>query len=202
MNYHNRPKRPKPDLDTQKVQGETHLRVLQSAESGWKVFGDFSLPVETKEFTTASETPGPFAITTTTQRQAPAALDIRAPDPLIRNTQKSQTGSFYAIQEWEGYVSGIDGKYLYAELVDLVTQEKRPTTHAKIPLPEIPETEMRWAVLGAIFRWSIGYRRSMAGQKDRVSRIRFRLLKSRPKSEIRRIEKQTEELANYFSNNS
>jgi hypothetical protein len=88
---------------------------------------------------------------------------------------------------------------LYADLVDLVTGEKSPSTNAKIPLQEIPESELRWAALGAIFRWSIGYRRSMAGQKDRVSRIRFRLLKSRPRSEVQATKRRTEKLANYFS---
>lgn len=129
----------------------------------------------------------------------PAWVNVLAPPPLIKGNQTSQNGSFYAIQEWEGYVSSIDDEYLYADLIDLVVGEKRPSTQAKIPIVEIREDELRWVVPGAIFRWSIGYRRSMAGQKDRVSRIRFRLLKSRPRSELGAIDRQTKMLANYFS---
>jgi hypothetical protein len=198
MNYHPRAKHPRPAPNAHSVQGETDLRVFQSVEGGWKIFGEYKVPAYIAA-ASAESMPTQVMVTTTSAEQSPALIDALPPPRLIKDSQKLQRGSFYAIQEWEGYVSGIDKKYLYADLVDLVTGEKRPSTHAKIPLQEIPESELRWAVLGAIFRWSIGYRRSMAGQKDRVSRIRFRLLKSRPQSETQAIDRQTEKLANYFS---
>ena len=188
-------------MNIQSAEGETCLRVLQTVEGGWKIFDDYKVSAQIRDAATgfAESMPTPAMVTTTSAVQNPALIDVLPPPGLIRNNQKAQRGSFYAIQEWEGYVSGIDENYLHADLVDLVTGEKSPSTNAKIPLQEIPESELKWAALGAIFRWSIGYRRSMAGQKDRVSRIRFRLLKSRPRSEVQAIERRTEKLANYFS---
>jgi hypothetical protein len=168
MNYHSHSRHPKREPSTQ-VEGETDLRVFQSVEGGWKIFGDYKIPARVAA-ASAEAVPTRARVATTSAEQSPALIDALPPPRLITNSQKLQRGSFYAIQEWEGYVSAIDQKYLHADLVDLVTGEKRPSTHAKIPLQEIPESELRWAVLGAIFRWSIGYRRSTAGQKDRVEK--------------------------------
>jgi hypothetical protein len=135
MNYHSHSKHPRRAPNAQSAQGDTNLRVLQSVESGWKIFDDYKVPSETRNVATAlvESMPAREAVTTTSAVQSPVLIDVLPPPPLIRGIQKSQIRSFYAIQEWEGYVSGIDQKYLYAELVDLVTGEKRPSTHAKIP---------------------------------------------------------------------
>jgi len=173
--------------------------MLRSPEGAWKFFGDYKLPVQDKYVATAIAESKPPSVTTSGTVQKPTRIDALPPPQLIEINQKSQRASFYAIQEWEGYVSGIDKDYMYADLIDLVTGESTPGTTAKIPLEEIPESEFKWVALGSIFRWSIGYRRSTAGQKDRVSRIRFRLLKGRSRSEVAVIERRTDELADYFT---
>ena len=83
-------------------------------------------------------------------------------------------GSFFAIQEWEGYVTKIEEGIVLADLIDLVTGEVKPSTSAEIPIDEFPDDESKYIKVGGTFRWSIGYRRSRSGQKDRISRIIFR----------------------------
>jgi hypothetical protein len=201
MNYISRTKVPVPTPAAQSPQGETQLRTLQSQRNEWKIFGDYKLPARAEGVATlrGGGTPSLPRAETARVVQNPALIEALPPGPLIKVRQKSQKASFYAIQEWEGYVSRIDGRYLYADLVDLVIGETKPSTTAKIPIREIPECELKRAIPGAIFRWSIGYRRSAAGQQDRVSRIRFRMLKSVSKSQLGAIEKRTEELARYIS---
>jgi hypothetical protein len=195
MNYHSRRRPLTPRAEN--VPGNTYLPGAQSVERGWKIFGDYMVPLYVKETEKAGSNSSSGATSHAEQRHAP--INVLAPRSLINLKQASQNASFYAIQEWEGYVSSIDDIYLYADLIDLIIDEKRPSTYAKIPIVEIPEDELKLAIPGSIFRWSIGYRRSAAGQKDRVSRIRFRLLKSRPRFEIEAIDKQTKTIENYFS---
>ena len=45
-----------------------------------------------------------------------------------------------------------------------------------IPLDQISEDDLRHLRPGAVFRWVVGYERSMTGTRRRVSRIVFRNL--------------------------
>lgn len=141
MNYISRTKGPSPTPAVQSPPGETQLRVLQSKGIGWKIFGDYKLPARATGVATARggiALPSPMAETASAV-QNPALIEALPPAPLVKASQKSQKASFYAIQEWEGYVSRIDRRYLYADLVDLVTGETKPSTTAKIPIQEIPD---------------------------------------------------------------
>jgi hypothetical protein len=88
--------------------------------------------------------------------------------------ERPRTTTFYARQEWEGYVVAIDETEFTARLVDLTTGSSYEEEEAEIPLEEVSETDAQKMQIGSIFRWAIGIRRSATGQKERVSRIVFR----------------------------
>ena len=88
--------------------------------------------------------------------------------------ERPRTTTFYARQEWEGYVVAINGTEFTARLVDLTVGASYEAEEAEIPLEEVSEADAQNMQIGSIFRWAIGIRRSATGQKERVSRIVFR----------------------------
>ncbi|MDD9984879.1 MAG: hypothetical protein OXQ31_01260 [Spirochaetaceae bacterium] len=61
-----------------------------------------------------------------------------------------------------------------ARLVDLTNGSSHEEEEAIIPLDEISDDDAAKLREGAIFRWVIGYERTPAGTKKRVSQIVFR----------------------------
>ena len=131
-------------------------------------------PVEAE----ASRTPG---------QGAPAETPTRLADHAGNRTGAVQVVSFpprpspappratlHALQEWEGYVVEIHKDEILARLVDLTAAATHEEEEATIPLAEIAECDTAAMRPGSIFRWVIGYERSPAGTKKRVSQIVFR----------------------------
>ena len=82
--------------------------------------------------------------------------------------------TFHALQEWEGYVLAVEKTKLVARLIDLTANSPHEEEEAEMPLAEISESDLINLRPGSIFRWVIGYERSVAGSKRRVSEIVFR----------------------------
>ena len=80
----------------------------------------------------------------------------------------------HALQEWEGYVVELGFGEFAARLVDLTAGSSHEEEEAFIPLDEVSESDAAKMAVGSIFRWVIGYERSPAGTKRRVSQIWFR----------------------------
>ncbi len=93
--------------------------------------------------------------------------------------------TFHALQEWEGYVLEISDTDFVARLVDLTTGSLHEEEEADIPLTEISDKDSAKMRPGSVFRWVIGYERSPAGTKKRVSHIVFRDLPVITKSDLR-----------------
>lgn len=111
-----------------------------------------------------------------TMRSGPAQLGAGAsmvdtPPPV---PPASRRGTLHALQEWEGYVLEIIGSEFVARLVDLTNGSSHEEEEAIIPLDEISDDDAAKLREGAIFRWVIGYERTPAGTKKRVSQIVFR----------------------------
>ena len=77
-------------------------------------------------------------------------------------------------QEWEGYVVEMRGDEFVARLVDLIAGSTHEEEEALIPAAAISENDVATVDVGSVFRWVIGYERSAAGTRERVSRIVFR----------------------------
>lgn len=82
--------------------------------------------------------------------------------------------TFHALQEWEGYVVDIGETDFVARVVDLTAGSEQADEEATIPLSEISDRDAERIREGSIFRWVIGYERSVTGTKKRVSQIVFR----------------------------
>ncbi len=82
--------------------------------------------------------------------------------------------TFIARQQWEGYVREINNDDFVADLVDLTGGDTCIGEEAVIPMAEISDEDVSKMRLGSIFRWVIGYERTPAGTKRRVSHIVFR----------------------------
>ena len=84
------------------------------------------------------------------------------------------TAMLHALQEWEGYVIEMNSDEFVARLVDLTAGSTHEEEEAVIPQAEVSECDVATMGVGSIFRWVIGYERSPAGTKKRVSQIVFR----------------------------
>lgn len=93
--------------------------------------------------------------------------------------------SFHALQEWEGYVTDIGAENFHARLVDITAGASIDGEEARIPLAEVSDEDAGRMQCGSIFRWVIGYERSMGGARKRVSQIVFRDLPALTRKDIR-----------------
>ncbi len=94
--------------------------------------------------------------------------------------------TLHALQEWEGYVVDIREDEFVVRLVDLTAGRTYESEEAVIPLTEISENDASRMVIGSIFRWVIGYERSVEGTRKRVSHIVFRDLPKMTEDDFQR----------------
>lgn len=117
---------------------------------------------------------------TLSSRIAPADVNLPLPRaPALRRDM------LHALQEWEGYVVGIDDDEFVARLVDLSAGKTYESEEAVIPLEEVSEDDASRMAVGSIFRWVIGYERSPEGTRKRVSQIVFRDLPRMTEGDLR-----------------
>ena len=83
------------------------------------------------------------------------------------------TSSLHALQEWEGYVTDIGDDEFSARLLDVTAGDAVEREDAVIPLEEVSAEDRQRMEPGSIFRWVIGYERSVGGTRRRVSQIVF-----------------------------
>lgn len=105
-----------------------------------------------------------------------------------RREPATSTTSFYPLQEWEGYVTEIAEDGFTARLLDLTTGATYEEEEADFPLEEVSEGDATKMRVGSVFRWVIGYERSVAGTKRRVSQIVFRDLPAITKTDLQSAE--------------
>ena len=107
---------------------------------------------------------------------------VNLPPPLPR---RAPTASFHALQEWEGYVVEMRAKDFVARLTDLTAGASHEREEAIIPLTELSDHDAARMTAGSVFRWVIGYERSPAGTKKRVSQIVLRDLPAVTEADLR-----------------
>ena len=83
------------------------------------------------------------------------------------------TASLHPLQEWEGYVTDIGDDQFGARLLDVTAGDTVERKDAVIPLDEVSPGDRSRMEPGSIFRWVIGYERSVGGTRRRVSQIVF-----------------------------
>lgn len=103
--------------------------------------------------------------------------------------------SFAVLQEWEGYVVRVTREGFTARLVDLTAGARIEEEEGDFPLEELSDVDRRQLRPGAVFRWTIAYRRAPGGTKERVSRIVFRLLPAWTRRELEQNRREAAEWA-------
>lgn len=78
------------------------------------------------------------------------------------------------VQEWEGHVVDVGGKYFTARLLDVTGGSDYPEEEAEILRQVLSSEDNHRLYLGSTFRWIIGYEHYRNGQKRRVSQITLR----------------------------
>ena len=81
--------------------------------------------------------------------------------------------STHVLQEWEGWVVEIREDNFVGRLVDVTAGSTHEEEEAEIPLAQISDRASTQLRLGSVFRWMVGYERSVSGAKNRVSKIEF-----------------------------
>ena len=76
-------------------------------------------------------------------------------------------------QEWEGQVTAIRDDEFEARLLDLTAGDAVDREVATIPLEEVGAEDRTLMRIGSIFRWVVGYERSVGGTRRGVSQIVF-----------------------------
>ena len=120
---------------------------------------------------------------------------VNLPLPLPR---RAPMASFHALQEWEGYVVEMRAADFVARLTDLTAGASHEQEEAIIPLTELSDHDAARIAAGSVFRWVIGYERSSAGTKKRVSQIVLRDLPAVTEADLRDGEEWARETMRAF----
>ena len=112
--------------------------------------------------------------------------------------RRAPTASFHALQEWEGYVVEMRATDFVAHLTDLTAGALHEQEEATIPISELSDHDAARMTTGSVFRWVIGYERSPAGTKKRVSQIVLRDLPAMTEADLRSGEEWARETIRAF----
>ena len=98
-----------------------------------------------------------------------------------------------ALQRWVGLVESV-GEVSFTARISDETNIANPIEEIELPLDEVSASDRELAVPGSTFYWSIGYRDSADGQRERISTLRFARQPKISLSEQTRIMRQADEL--------
>ena len=132
------------------------------------------------------------SINTLSMSKIPSAYVTRE---IPENVIIKKSSQLVPMQEWEGVVKSVDHdeEIFTAELFDL--SGDGPTETAEIFLQEVNSDDMELVKPGAIFRWVIGYRDKISGQRERISTIVFRRLPAWTATQLKEAQSQAKVLA-------
>jgi hypothetical protein len=135
--------------------------------------------------------------------ETPSPSERPTIEPVVLHPPPLPKSTFEARQLWEGVVEEVKASKneLLVTLRDLWNRSNGPE-RAVISLDEVADADRDLVAPGAIFYWSIGYERTIRGQKRSVAEIRFRRLPSWTRSELAQIQREAEEMASRFATNS
>ena len=111
----------------------------------------------------------------------------------------AQSSSLHPLQEWEGFVLAIRPTVFLARLADVTHGAAHIEEEAEIPRCELSDEDNTRLREGSIVSWVIGYERSPAGSKKRVSQIVIRDLPVVTRSDLARAEAWAQDMARKLS---
>jgi len=102
------------------------------------------------------------------QGQHVSREDILVRLPSLRESK----GKVTVLQRWIGQVVHVKAHQFLAILSD-TTNPKNPPEEVELELSEVSESDRSLLTEGATFYWSIGYRDTAGGQRERISTLRL-----------------------------
>ncbi len=139
----------------QRIRAEIWSFSAGTKSLGRKSFRDFTLMYS------ASCPPSP-------QGQRAPREDILVRLPSLRKSKWRVT----VLQGWVGRVEQVMADRFLAVLSD-ATSSLNPQEQIELDLREVSESDIPLLACGATFYWSIGYRDTPGGQRERISTLRF-----------------------------
>jgi hypothetical protein len=103
---------------------------------------------------------------------------------------------FRPLRKWDGVVLSMRDDVFRARLFDESADE--PEAEADIYVSEVPPQDRSLLTPGSLFYWHIGYRDTPSGDRERVSRIRFRRLPPPSAADRKRAVQKADELRASF----
>jgi hypothetical protein len=119
--------------------------------------------------------------------------DVLVRLPALRESK----GKFLALQRWTGRVERVGTNTFVAVLTDDI-DSSNPIEEVEIDICEVSSSDRSLLVDGATFYWTIGYRDSTGGQRDRMSSIRFARQPALSNSAVARAFKEADLIAAQF----
>lgn len=118
---------------------------------------------------------------------------IQLPD--LDDITLSPITTFHVQQEWEGYVQEVNDQdsTFTALLLDITANHKYPSEEADFRQSNVDKFDQHFLCPGAVFRWIIGYERSISGTIKSVSKLTFRRLPKWNKETIKRADKKAKQ---------
>ena len=101
------------------------------------------------------------------------------------------------LQQWIGHVEQVNADVFIAVLSDS-TNPKNPPEEVELDRTEISPGDLPLLAPGATFYWSIGYRDTPGGQRERVSTVRFARQPRLSESTVTRVLEQADRLAAFL----
>jgi hypothetical protein len=134
-----------------------------------------------------------------TNNAMPASLQGQQPvtheDVLVRlPSVRDSKWKVRVLQGWVGIVNDVKGDRFSAVLADTTNSRNAPE-QVELDLEEVSESDRPLLTEGATFYWSIGYRDTPGGQRERISSLRFARQPRLSENEVNRIFDRADNLA-------
>lgn len=123
-----------------------------------------------------------------------ARVVVRLAAPVVT---AASAGRFELLQQWEGTIDGATSEEVSATIRDL-SQRHMPEEIVVLPREEFSQSDAPLLEPGAVFYWSIGYRITPTGTKERVSFLRMRRVPQPTRRQAERVKERTQELLRLF----
>ena len=132
-------------------------------------------PAQREEFLffPASSQPPPLILNKFPQVQLSGQERVSYQDALVRlPSLRVSKWKVIVLQRWVGRVEFVKNDTFCAFLVDAMNSGN-PAEEVELECREVSESDRPLLAEGATFYWSIGYRDTQEGQRERISTIRF-----------------------------
>lgn len=121
--------------------------------------------------------------------------------PLPVWPQAPETHETQLLEQWEGTVQNVSSRKFEAKLRSIIAPNPSDEK-ASFQILDVPDADLPLIVTGAVFYWSVGYRKEKNGQKSLMSIIRFRRLPAWSKSDVARAATEANKFSFLFNDKS